>query len=1026
MADFDLFDLVKLAFDPPETKAATVKKKMEEKIGELGEALGRSSQQIERDQILAQIDFLKRTAATILSPDGKKLNDAAFKALASQKAAAELSALAATVELLALTGVHTITRATIRHYKNETHLSEEHVKKAFTDAGFEVVNGNAPTAYPKFPTNADRIYSELAALRRTKDPNPNGADTSVVVDLYAFAAYISNDIESLALYRAMSTQELREIFDRASRVFSQRNDDLGKLCGSLSTAAKTYVFNSDENRAAYDQHLIYHCEALTKLFATMKMVPETTLRNPMFAEGCIKQICEYFPDYDVALAIYNREAELDPPYVPMEGKYTIKCNNCGIVNEFESEASAIKANACRNCRKPLFKICGKCKKPLPAFKNSCPHCGYVFASAALFAKYFQQAEAALRRSDFEAARKYLFQAQSAAPGEKARIDQLSGQIDQQEATFKKPINRLRQLIAERRFHTARQELGAIIRQFPNLNVSQFSQTITEELSRVDKLFASASQYTASRKADVCIAILLQCVDYQPALSFLQATAPLPCGKITATPVANAGAINISWGHSSEQGVTYRLVRKAGNAGSASESDGEILADRATTTSFTDEHVKPGTAYTYSVFTIRQDVYSSPVSKTATLYCEVKNCRVTQRGSGVRITWDAPYNSRGATVKRTCDGRTVTLTESAHGSYEDTATQYGKTYVYRVLANYDGNNRSSGVESVITPLPSIQSYSIHATQIRDNLYQVSWNIKQRGIDLRIMINDKLSAEAKSEDGAAQVSLPPQSFCKITVLAYSGGQWMSSDNSVEVNTFSTCAIDRKATSLEETTISGRSGVSFRIDLKIRLAGNIPSSVSGFYYSVRTSKAENRWASLDEIGKAADIQRIPVAAFQKQKCIPFQGVVVNDTSFFISVFTCYHVGDKEIISEPQRMKIDRPMNANLFWGVSYGMFDGLKLTIELSGNRPVEYVPELLLCVCDADLFITSQDDRNAQLILRIPSVELEPSVCVYRKTYPVKTDLPARYLKKCRYFLFGQDISSGDNITLRWKQGFSGKV
>ena len=92
-----------------------------------------------------------------------------------------------------------------------------------------------------FLLNADRIYSELAALRRTKDPNPNGADTSVVDDLYSFAAYISNDTENIALYKAMDTKKLWEIFDPASRRYSQRNDDLGKLCGSLSAAGKKHM-----------------------------------------------------------------------------------------------------------------------------------------------------------------------------------------------------------------------------------------------------------------------------------------------------------------------------------------------------------------------------------------------------------------------------------------------------------------------------------------------------------------------------------------------------------------------------------------------------------------------------------------------------------------------------------------------------------------------------------------------------------------------------------------------------------------
>lgn len=1026
MADFDLFDMVGLAFDPPETNASQVKKKIEKKKADLGSVLGRTSQTNERIALQAQIEYLENVSTQILSPDGKKLIDSAFKQLAAQKAESELSALSATVELLTLSGTHTATEATIRYYKKESKLSAEHVKKAFIDAGFEIINKNPLAALPKFPTNADRIHLDLAALRGTKDPNPDGADPSVAADLYSFAAYISNDTENIALYQQMDTEALYKIFDSASRRYSQRNDDLGKLCGSLSAAAKTSVFNSDENRAAYEQYLLYHSDELTKLFATMKKAPEATLLSPKFADPCIKIICNYFPKFEAALAIYNKETGVD--YEPLTGRYTIKCGHCGSVSDFESESEAKRINACQSCKNALFKKCPKCGQLVPVQAEKCPYpdCGYIFASAELFAKYYQQAEAAFRKSDFDSARQYLFQAQTAAPGEKARIEHLNKQINKKEIVLKEPINRLHQLIAERKFHTARVTLGPIIKEHPDLNVAEFEQTISEALSKADKLFSAASNHSAAKKADECVAILMQCTDYPPALSFLHANAPLPCSSITVTPVSTTGVINISWSHSSEQGVSYRLVRKAGKAAASSESDGDILVDKSTSTSFTDEYIKPGQAYTYSVFTTRQDVFSTPLSKTEILYSDVKNCHVSQHGLGVRITWDAPINSQGITITRTYEGKSVTLTDSAHGSYEDSSTQYGKTYTYKVYANYSGTDRSTGIESIITPLPVVDSFSIHAAQVKNNIYKIYWSVTQRGIDLRIMVNGKLSAECKSDDGTLQIVLPKEAYCKISVLAYSGGKWINSVNSVEVNTYTSCEIDKKATHIDENLVSGRSGARYQIDLKIYLSGETPPNATAFYYAVRTEESESKWATIEEIGIVADIQKISLDSYQKRGFISFQDIVINETTFFISVFTCYSVEGKDIVSEPQKMRIKRPLNANLFWAVSYKLFDGPKLIVELSGNRPIEYVPELILCACETNQFIASQEDKNAQVVMRIPSIDLETPVVEYSKTYSISTDLPSRYLKKCKYFLFEQDISKGDNIILRWKQGFSGKA
>lgn len=1027
MSDFDLFDLVGLAFDPPETNAKQVKKKIEQKKVELGSALGRETQQTNRDAIQAQIDYLDAIADQILTSDGKKLVDTTFKPLADKKTTEELGALTATVELLAMTGGHTVTEASIRHYKKESRLSMEHVKKVFSDAGFEIIDKDPMAAFPKFPTNADRIYSELAALRRTIDPNPNGADTSVVTDLYAFAAYISNDVENIAMYKAMGTKELWDIFDPASRKYSQRNDDLGKLCGSLSAAAKTYVFNSDENRAAYERHLVYRSEELTKLFATMKKAPEATLLNAKFADPCIRIICNYFPEYEVALAIYNKEAGFsDNYYWPTAWVYTIKCSYCGSVSEFESETDALNANACRNCRKPLFKKCDKCGKLIPVFKDSCPHCGYIFASAALFSKFYQQAESAFRRNDFNTARKYLFQAQSAAPGEKGRIDQLSIQIDKAEALLKEPINRLHQLIAERKYQTARAELGGIIKKYPSLNVSEFERTIAGELSKADTLFSSTGRMSASQKADTCVSILMQCADHAPSLSFLQANAPASCRLLSITPVSDSGVINISWNRATEQGVTYRLIRKNDSKGSSSERDGDILLDNTTATSYVDQNVKAGKIYSYTVFTIRAGVFSAPISKSGMLYSDVRNCHVVQRGSSVRISWDSPENSSGATVYRISGGKTTVLADSAHGSIEDTNAQFGTTYTYKVCANYGSQNKSPGVETVITPLIIIDSFSIRASQVRDNIYKITWSIKQKGIDLRIQVDNKLVAEAKSEDGDAQVSLPKDTYCTISATAFSGGKWLGSDNSIGVNTYSSCGIDKKATEIEENMISGRNGINYRIDLKIRMSGNIPSSVVGFYYAVRTSTSAERWAKVEDVGRASDIQKVAIASYESRGFIPYQDFVVNETAFFVSVFTIHELNGRELVSEPAKLKVERPLLANLFWSVSYGLFDGLKLYVEMQGNRPIEYVPELYLCVCDSSQFIASYDDKNAQVIMRIPPDDLDSPQGKYSRSYSVKTDLPKQYLKKCKYFLFEPTNSSNDSISLRWKQGFTGKV
>lgn len=1041
MSDYNLFDLVPaLSFDPPEKNTRRIKKALETELKNSDDRIrGENSNEALKKAYKEQRDYIQSTIERFFGKDGSKSGDEEVKNASSEynqdaqeKKEKTTESLRSTVELLYETGLRFYTKSTINEFRNKTRLSKETIEGIFKEIGLVSTSIDAFSKDPKkrFPQNGDTIVSELSTLRERKELWPNGMNASNVTNLYQFAVYLCGEAQSVETFKDMPATELSDFFGKESQKAQKLSGTLyASLLKSLTSKAKS-IFSSEEGKTAYNEFELYRSDELTRLFKKMKNVPRTLLLSDKFALPCIDIIKDYFPDAEVALAIYNTEAGFteDEHYIFPNNVFYVKCPICQHVNKYESENEAQRRNSCQNCGKSLYKKCDKCKRLVLNTLDTCPYkdCGHVFANITLFPKLYQQAENSFRENDFDTARKYLFQAQSAAPGEKGRIDQLSAQIDKAEALLKEPINRLHQLIAERKYQTARAELGGIIKKYPSLNVSEFERTIAGELSKADALFSSTDRMAASQKADTCVSILMQCADHAPSLSFLRANAPASCRLLNITPVSDSGVINISWSRATEQGVTYRLIRKNDSKGSNSERDGDILLDNTTATSYVDQNVKAGKIYSYTVFTMRAGVFSAPISKSGMLYSDVRNCHVVQRGSSIRISWDSPENSSGATVYRISGGKTTVLADSAHGSIEDTNAQFGTTYTYKVCANYGSQNKSPGVETVITPLIIIDSFSIRASQVRDNIYKITWSIKQKGIDLRIQVNNKLVAEAKSEDGDASVSLPKDTYCTISATAFSGGKWLGSDNSIGVNTYSSCGIDKKATEIEENMISGRNGINYRIDLKIRMSGSIPSSVVGFYYAVRTSASAERWAKVEDVGRASDIQKVAIASYENRGFIPYQDFVVNETAFFVSVFTIHELNGRELVSEPAKLKVERPLLANLFWSVSYGLFDGLKLYVEMQGNRPIEYVPELYLCVCDSSQFIASYDDKNAQVIMRIPPDDLDSPQSKYIRSYSVNPNLPKQYLKKCKYFLFEPTNSGNDSISLRWKQGFTGKV
>lgn len=82
MTNYDFFDLTGLPFDPPEKSAKKVKAAIDKKVKELGASLGSETQQVKRDEMTEQIKLLNDARATILTPDGKKVVESAYSALA--------------------------------------------------------------------------------------------------------------------------------------------------------------------------------------------------------------------------------------------------------------------------------------------------------------------------------------------------------------------------------------------------------------------------------------------------------------------------------------------------------------------------------------------------------------------------------------------------------------------------------------------------------------------------------------------------------------------------------------------------------------------------------------------------------------------------------------------------------------------------------------------------------------------------------------------------------------------------------
>jgi hypothetical protein len=1029
MENFDLFDITGLAFDSidsitPQKVQNALKKAKKDTEG----LLGGVTQTEERKQINEKLAFIAQMQKELFTTDDKLTPKLAE--LAQVRTETAKKKLENRIKLEELQGKEkVITSGKLKQLRKSTKLSEKSITDVYTAHGFQIVKIDPLAAYPKFPSNAERIYKDLATLRASHDPNPKGADLTKVTDLYAFAAYICGEPEHAAEYRGMTSDKLSALLDDYAKKNAMRNDNLGKLCVSIATAGKMYVFNNDDNQLAYEKHLQYKDPGLQELFATLKDTPKDQLLDPTFAEVCIKIIAGVFGDSDTSLAIYNREAGLqDDPYLGASTPtHLVKCAYCHNLSTFTTRKEAQEKNKCEHCGKPLFKTCPKCKEFVLLSDDRCPACNYQFASIALFNKYIGMVEIALNNGDYVAAQENLVKAESADPSERTRTGALRARIEHELGIHKEHLQKIDSFMGQRKYQAASDYISrVVIPQDPSLNISAKQAEIQSVLARCRQRFASVGSAGKAQKVNACLDICDECVDFAPALEFLhsQAAVPDPVSAVDYSSDDDKGTITITWRGSSERGVKYFLVRKAGKTPPKNQNDGTILLRGTSELIYQDNSVETGSMYGYSVFAERFGVYSLAKSLVAGVFVKVSHVRYEQRGKALQISWVAPPQCVAVEVRRLSAGQTQVLSASARNSYEDTNLEYDVPYSYGLIATYP-NGKSAAYSFAYTPTVEIRSFNISVARQGNGVYEVQWTIQEPGIDLQVLANKKVITTTTSGARSTRISLSENSFYTISAQAFSGGTWLPSANTVTINTLRPCKIDVDATHISESTIRKANGTGQRIEFEFHLENDIPSQATGLLYFVRTKPNQSSsapWVSPQELDKTADGQRVDISTYKNTGAIRYSMEARAEEAYYITVFTLYSVNGRQIISDPYKKKLNRPLDAEVYWKIAKPLFGEQQLQITVQSNRPITRRPRLVLRASDTGRMLLSPTDSCATRIMDIPERYLESSQTEFKETFLLKEKIA----KNTKVFLFEVEPVTGEKFSLRWATGFEGKV
>lgn len=1011
MPEYDFFELTGVSLE--EDKPANVKSAISHKEKELGESMS-TSDQSKRREAEAQLKFLRAKRDELFGSNGNFKSS--FSAMVKARTAELKKRLEIRVKIEAATrSSRVVTKGKIKSIRNNKAVSGglplKDIEDVYTANGFRIED-IAPSAHmPKFPANIESIYRELDELRERVhrdmaiNPSRNSADN--VRDLYSFVSYISGGNPKAKTCRHYQAQKLKEICEAYQRKYTGYNSGtIEKLAANIAGQAASHVFDSEEHRKGYEQYILYTDSELQKLFAVIRDLSDADKRDPYIADYFIREINSVFTDYNTALAIYNSEARmLNDPYEPQQPIFTVKCSHCHAVCEFTSLEEAQRLNKCTNCGEKLYKKCPKGHYVLLSDKK-CPDCGYSFPDAEKFAEFSAMAEAEIKRGNFEKARDFLRSATIADPEEKAKIKSLEKQISKAEKEFNAPIDKLSTLIKERKFFEASVLADSLAVSRNDDSFIRLQSKINSVLSECKKDFSSAP--TQIGKVNACYDILERCRDFKPAIDFLASCEPMPCAFLKASADDERLAITLTWPNTGERGITYTLVRRKSAVPPDRANDGDIILSGSSKLSYRDERIEPGIIYSYSIFTYRQGLYSQPKSISASVMPPVSEINHIQNGHSIFLSWTVPGNCSGVSVSQKSEGAGKLLNPSAEKSIAVEGLEFGRIYSFLLTAKYPaGCSRRVGYDVTLTP--EIKPFTITAAKVSDNLYRFSWSITESGAEIQILSGHDVIASARSEMRSCQVRLKSDTYHVIKARTLSCGNMLFSKNEVRLNTFSACEIDDSRTAIEETE-QGKVHISLIPSVKKN------DHLKNFAYFVRTNES---WGSEnDVISRVPDCNILSADSVMKKGCIDIEIDAGDEESYCVTVFALYKSGEAEIISQPWKRLLQRPLKVNVFVSVSRSFFSGIKFNVRVEANRPLKRWPGFVVCISSDGGPLLSHTDPNAVTVLDVEE-----------KIYPVQTlqysfDIKRNIPRGEKLYMFWKDIKQGENFVFRWDSGFNG--
>lgn len=934
------FDILRIPFDPPDPPL-TLRKKLEDWKADTEEQAKTGKDPEAAKKLLEMYPDMEKVLMTpsLCSQEAERLK-------------AQRLADLETILAIKLTGMKKgltpeVTSAQVLSVSTALGLNTDTVEQLYKESGFRVQQKTRLLNIEDFffpPTYMNALEDDLNKLRKTKDPDfPWVKDVKNLFDLVCF--YDGKTADDRPVYRSKLTGSLCELANNFAIEASTRKDDIGALLSRLFFIAVGDVFDSEQNRIKYENSLIMlrHRD----FFMLLHSAPEGFKKDPTFAEASISTIQSFFPDRNLALAIYNAEVQLlNDPYEPLSAEFYISCPSCGNTSRFYSRTEAENA-FCPACGNALYMNCPNpaCGKKIPALARQCS-CGFSLLEYRFYDRYCSMAEKAIDDMEFLEAEKHLQDAKRANPygTDTARIE---NKLIEYRKKYEKPIQELEALIDRQCFSQAKRKLEIIVGQNPELTLKAEKKLIR---NRLEQAASNMPAPTLPKEDQVkqCFFITNFVRDYKPAVDIIKSVPPKPAKKLTAVLKATeSGAVNaLSWEPADDYGITYKLMRKDGGI-PLNPNDGTELAPQLKETSYEDEKVVAGMRYGYAVFAGRYGTYahSATIVIDTTFELDKKYLKMNYRNGICTFHWELPQNCKGVRILR-CKGgvpsanpdvTTDLIEEAALNDFSDTHLEMNASYTYRLQCIYEFDGRqvhSSGLitESIVAEEPPCHLENITA-RFKNQTVKISWseNLKKNdtiiiksvpyGFDKKLVgkqlsmqhidsvLEPQTLASVASSSTVCSFPLNTGESIKVAVVSSTGKSGIICDI-LSISGVKPCEVDKENTYVENNTL--------RVIIK-----DMPKEIVQLHYIVNEILDDPVYGTEQDVIKGRSVMVSPDEYRRNGNMIIIPKLPEKELT--LTVIGEYQTNDgTQVYSAPSKMMINNKPKSELrykiFWSKGF----------------------------------------------------------------------------------------------------------